>query len=88
LIFGDVIDPIGRHFAVLLIFKIVHAHRFGLALWMPLPTSVFEISHQFLLFAVDGNHGLSSLLKRLTMSIDVLELRVPILMRGPFAGLA
>jgi len=66
----------------------MHAHRFGFALRMPLPTSVFEISHQLLFLAIDRNHRLTPLLKRLALLIDGLELRIPILMRGPFAGLA
>src|SRR5215469_11634889 len=88
LVAGDVVDAMRRHFALLLVFKIVHANRFGLALPVPLSASVFEIAHQLLFLAINGNDGLVAFLKVLAQSVDVLELRVAISMRGSFAGLA
>src|SRR5215469_17510829 len=83
---SDVIDPMRSHFALLLIFEIVGTHWLRLSFVVPLPPPVLEIPHQFLFLAVHGNHRLMPLLKRLALTIDVLELCVPVRMRDAFAG--
>ena len=51
-------------------------------------TSVLELTDQLLLLGVDRDHGLTPLQKGLRRRIDVLELRVPVGVRGAFPTLA
>jgi hypothetical protein len=54
---------------------------------LPLPAGRLELAHQFLLLRVDGDDRLALLQERRGRRVDVLELRVPIRVLSPFAGL-
>ena len=53
-----------------------------------LPAVVLEVSDQFLLLRVDGDHRLACRQRLLHLSIDIAELGVPVGMAGAFRGLA
>ena len=85
---AHVINAMRSHFALLLIREIVHPHSLRLSFPVPLATSILEIPHLFLFLAIHGNHRLTPPLKLLTLTVDVLELAIPIRMGGALLGLA
>ncbi len=52
--------------------------KLGFALGMPLSPAILEVSDEFLLLGVDGDHGDTTLEAPLGCRVDVLELRVSI----------
>ena len=63
-------------------------HRFGLSLRLPLAPAVLEIPNQLLFLGINGDHGLSPLLKLSTLLAQILKLRIAVWMLfGPLFGL-
>jgi len=62
-------------------------NRFRLSLWHPLLTAVFEVSHKFFLFRIHRNHRLFQGDVFTHLRVDMLELRIPVRMAGPFLRL-
>ena len=83
-----IVDPIRDRFAQRLIWKVVYPDVFGLALGLPLPPAIFEVTHQLFFLRIDRNDGLAVGLKRFGTRVDVFELRIPIRMRATFLGFA
>ena len=88
LVVGHVIDAVRDRLAQFLILEVVDANFLRLALGMPFATAVLEIPHQFLLFRVDRDHRLPTLLEPRRLRVDELELGITIGMLVAFARLA
>jgi hypothetical protein len=88
LVARQVVDPIGNRLAQFLIDKVVHLdlHRFSDG--RPFPAGVAKLPNQFLLFRINGDHGLVLFLQGHDLPANVLELRVAVWMRRPFPRLA
>src|SRR5580658_1867052 len=82
---SDVVDAVRNRLAESLVDEVVHAHRLRLARRAPLLATVGEISDEFLLLGVHGDHRLTGTLKAPRLRVDVLELLVAI---GVFRALA
>lgn len=82
---NQVIDPVWDHFAIRKGREVIdiHARRFPFCL--PFLTVILKITKKFLLFAINGNLGVSLFLEFLTLFIDILELGISIgVLRFPF----
>ena len=88
LVVGHVVDSVRDRLAQFLILEVVDANFLRLAFGMPFATAVLEIPHQFLLFRVDRDHRLPTLLEARRLGVDVLELSIAIGMLVAFARLA
>ena len=66
----------------------MNPHVQRLALGPPLAPRIAKISNQFLLLGIHGDHGLAAPLELADLLADMPELRVPVGVAGPFAGLA
>ena len=80
---GQVIDAIRNSFPISNGEVIIHIHGRHLPLGLPFLPVVLEISNQFLLLTIDGNHWLTFGFEGLTATVDVLKLGVPVGMRSP-----
>lgn len=67
---------------------VVDLHFFGLALGLPLTTTILECAHALFHLGVHQDHRLASMLKLLHARVDVFELGVAIRMRTALQGLA
>src|SRR6266571_2152728 len=66
----------------------MHSNLLSSSFGLPLTALILEISHQFFLLGVYRNHRLARSQMLLDPLIDVLELRVPVRVVGPFTALA
>src|SRR5215208_4993587 len=84
---GEVVYAVWDRLADRVRGEVVDVHQLGLALRLPLASSVLEVADQLLLLRVDRDDGNTSLDAALRLGVDVLELSVPIGMLGAFDGL-
>src|ERR1700687_3989908 len=71
LVFREIVDTIGNGFAQVFIDKVMDQHFDWLAFRLPFGTSIAKFADHFLLFRVNRNRRLVSLLKVLNSGIDV-----------------
>jgi hypothetical protein len=84
----QIIDAIGRDFPKELVLEILGADLLGLTFGSPFAAGILEIADQFLLFRVDRDDWLSSILEGPYLVVDVFELGIAIRMGRPLKGLA
>ncbi len=88
LVVENVVDAVGNGLAQKGVAEVMHADLFRLALRTPIPASILEIPDQFLLFRIHRDRRLTTVEEPRHLGAEVLELRVSVGMRGPFARLA
>ena len=87
IILVQVIDAVRDSNSQFLVAEIVNTYLFRPSSGAPLPTGILEISYQFPLFRVDGDHRLTPPLECSDLSVDVLKLSVAIRVRLPLSRL-
>src|SRR5512135_2935556 len=78
LIPGQIVHTPGDYLAEPLVGEVIHADLFGSTLRLPLTAGILEVPDQLLLLRVHRHHGLALLLGRTHLSVDMLELGIPI----------
>ena len=75
---SQIVDAIGDRFALVLIHKVVHTNPFWFAFGLLLPDFVRKITYQFLLFRIDRDHRLTTLLVILHLLVNVSKLSISV----------
>src|SRR5262249_28243321 len=78
-----IVHPIGTNLAQLLVRKIVGPDAFRLPVWLVVPSPMGKWAHEFLLFRIHRNDGLSRTLKHFHTAVDIAKLGIPLRMRRP-----
>ncbi len=84
----DIVDAVGDRLADGIGGKVVDIDQLGLALRLPFASHVLEITDQFLLLRVNGDHRNAAVDAVLGLGVDVLELRVASRMLSTLDGFA
>src|SRR5690606_2080830 len=79
---GHVVHAVGDRLANGSSRKVVHVDKFWLAFGLPFASTVLEVADELLLLRVDGNYRSSLADVRLSLGVDVLELRIAIRVLG------
>jgi hypothetical protein len=82
------VDAIGYFPTKFLDKKIMHPHRFGIALRPPFPVNILEVSDKLLLLGIERYYRLLISQYAADACVDVGELRFPVPMAAAFAGFA
>lgn len=78
----DIVDPIRGRASEFGNLEIIDTDLFRLSLRLPVPTTVLEVSHEFLLLGVHRDDGLARTQGGLSESIDVGKLGVTVRRSG------
>src|ERR1700761_2156152 len=85
---ADVIDAVRDRFAEFFVDEVVHVDLVGTTFWTIVATRVLVGADEFLFLVVDRDHRVASGLKGFDLSVDVLELSVPVDMMAAFQAFA
>ena len=83
---SQVVYPIGNGFALSGNQKVMDPHSPRLAHCAPLPPRILEVSDQFLLLGIHGNHRLSIGLVPAHFAVDELKLGIAVRVLPTFLG--
>jgi hypothetical protein len=78
---------IGYCFAVYLVRKVVHVDLRRCAFRLPSRPVILVVTHELLLFGINGDDRYTSFQKPLCLSVDMTKLRVTIRIIAPFSFL-
>jgi hypothetical protein len=88
LVLREVVDTVGNGLPELFVHKVMDEDLLEFATRLPFPPAILEVSDEFLLLRIDGNHGLATLLKTQNNGVDVLEVGIAVGVARAFSGLA
>ena len=84
---GQVVHAVRDRLALAADQEVMDPYPLRIALRAPFPSGVLEVSDQFLLLGIDGNHRLSCLLLPANLRVDELELSVTVRVFAALLGL-